>query len=155
MRGVRPGWMSQPRSKDQLARALADLDYEYTMLTAVARAMGSGIAAQSLLNNALLESFVIHFRALLDFFYPQTNAKADDVLATDFFNDPTEWERVRPSLSDVLKRGRTRAHKEIAHLTYARQDVTSETKPWPFAQIANEIENLMQLFRAAISGRFA
>lgn len=125
------------------------------MLMAVAEAMGSGIAAQSLLNNALLESFVIHFRALLDFFHPPANAKSDDVLATDFFADPNEWERVRPPLSDVLKRGRARAHKEIAHLTYARQDVTPETKPWPFAQIANEIGSLMQLFRAAIHGKFS
>ena len=147
--------MSQLRSDEQLARALGHLDYEYTMLMAVAQAMASGIAAQGWLANALLESFVIHFRALLDFFYPPANPKADDVLATDYFADPDEWERVRPPFSEALKRGRARAHKEIAHLTYARQDVTPETKPWPFVEIANEIQHLMQLFREATRGRFS
>jgi hypothetical protein len=139
--------MASLRSQEQLQRAASHLGYEYSMLMALAQAMASGISAQGWLTNALLESFVIHFRALVDFFYPPPTAKPDDVLATDFFDDPGEWERVRPPLSEALKRGRGRAHKEIAHLTYARQEVTPETKPWAFVEIANEMGTLMQLFR--------
>jgi hypothetical protein len=141
--------MSAPRSRDDLKRSLEHLEYEYGMLMAVAQAMASGISSSGWLTNALLESFVIHFRALVDFFYPQPNSKPDDVLATHFFSDPAKWEQARPPLTDELKRGRVRAHKEIAHLTYARLAVTPDTKPWNFVEIANQMQALMHAFRQA------
>jgi len=116
------------------------------MLMSVAQTLASGIAAQGWLVNALLESFVIHFRALLDFFYPPENVKKDDVLAGDYFDDSDGWEEIRPQPSKVLNRAKIRAHKEVAHLTYARLDVTPETKGWAFIEIANEINKLMDVF---------
>ena len=139
--------MSRLRSDEVLARVASHLDYEYWMVMALAQAMASGISEKGWLTNALLESFVIHVRALVDFFYPPANAKPDDVFAIDFFDDPAEWEGIRPPLSENLQRGRARAHKEIAHLTYARLDVTPEAKSWPFIDIANEMGVLMQEFR--------
>jgi hypothetical protein len=139
--------MSAPRSDEEMRRAAEHLEYEFWMLTAVAEAMASGISSQGWLTNALLESFVIHFRALVDFFYPPPNPKSDDIQAAHYFDDPTEWELMRPPLSDELKRGRARAHKEIAHLTYARLEVTRDTKPWPFVEIANQMQALMGDFR--------
>jgi hypothetical protein len=129
--------MSSPRSDEDLRRSMEHLEYEFTMLMAVAQAMASGISRQGWLTNALLESFVIHFRALVDFFYPPAHPKSDDVLATHFYEDPAEWESIRPALSNELKRGRERAHKEIAHLTYTRLSVTPETKPWDFVEISS------------------
>ncbi len=116
------------RTDEELQEASNHLQYEFSMLMSVAQAFASGIAAQDWLVNALLESFVIHFRALLDFFYPPANVKNDDVLAGDYFDDSEAWEKIRPQLSEALSRAKTRAHKEIAHLTYARLDVTPETK---------------------------
>jgi hypothetical protein len=146
---VRRQDVSPLRSKEQLDAAEKHLDYEYFMLVAVAQAMASGIAHQDWLTNALLESFVIHFRSLVDFLYPPANAKEDDVLSTDYFEDPTVWERIRPPLSDLLRGGRVRAHKEIAHLTYARLAVTPETKPWAYLEIAREVHELMVKFKQA------
>jgi hypothetical protein len=117
------------------------------MLLSVAQGLASGIAAQGWLANALLESFVIHFRGLLDFFYPPATVKYDDVIAADYFDDPNEWERIKPSpLSTTLSQAKTRAHKEVAHLTYARLEVTPEQKGWAFVDIANEMHSLMELF---------
>lgn len=147
--GVRRRDVSSLRSKEQLNAAESHLDYEYSMLVSVAQAMASGIAQNGWLTNALLESFVIHLRSLIDFLYPPPSAKADDVLSTHYFSDPTEWERVRPPLSERLRIGRARAHKEIAHLTYARLAVTPETKPWEFLELAREVHALMLKFKQA------
>jgi hypothetical protein len=134
------------RTDEELQEASNHLQYEFSMLMSVAQAFASGIAAQDWLVNALLESFVIHFRALLDFFYPPANVKNDDVLAGDYFDDSEAWEKIRPQLSEALSRAKTRAHKEIAHLTYARLDVTPEKKGWAFIELANEMKNVMEIF---------
>jgi hypothetical protein len=139
--------MSSHRSDEELRAVAKHLDYEFWMLTSLAQSMATGISAQGWLTNALLESFVIHFRALVDFFYPPLHPKPDDVLATHYFEDSAEWERLRPPLSEALQHGRARAHKEIAHLTYTRLDVTPDKRSWPFVEIANQMEELMQVFR--------
>lgn len=133
------------RTSAELLIASDHLYYEYWMLISMANALASGIASQGQLTNALLGSFVIHFRALLDFFYPGNNLKPDDVIASDFFSQPP-WQTIRPELSDFLTKAKIRAHKEVAHLTYSRQQVTPETKPWDFLKITNEINILITLF---------
>src|SRR5262245_48621312 len=45
-------------------------------------------------NNAFIEAFGIHVRALLDFFY--SKAQDDDVVAAHFFESPGVWENSRP-----------------------------------------------------------
>ena len=134
------------RTDEELQEASNHLQYEFSMLMSVAQAFASGIAAQDWLVNALLESFAIHFRALLDFFYPPANVKNDDVLAGDYFDDSEAWKKIRPQLSEALSGAKTRAHKEIAHLTYARLDVTPEKKGWAFIELANEMKNVMEIF---------
>jgi hypothetical protein len=42
--------------------------------------------------NAFIESFTIHLRCLLNFFYmPTHQAHKEDVLAEHFFDDPADW----------------------------------------------------------------
>jgi hypothetical protein len=133
------------RTEKDLKGSLEHLHYEFWMLMSVAQALASGIASQGWLLNALLESFVIHLRALTDFFYPE-KPKNDAVIAADFFKEVGAWETIRPPLSGELSKSRVRAHKEIAHLTYARLKVTPETKRWKYIEIANEIRSIMELF---------
>jgi len=52
----------------------------------------------------------------------------------------------------VLIQAKRRAGKEVAHLTYARLDVTPETKLWPFIKIANEIAEIIDTFLEHIPG---
>jgi hypothetical protein len=133
------------RTDRVLQEASNHLHYEFWMLTSLAKGLASGIAANGWLPNALLESFVIHVRVHLEFLYAK-GANHDAVIAADYFPSSNHWEKLRPALSDTLKKARIRAHKELAHLTYARLNVTPETKPWAFIEIANQIHKVMDIF---------
>lgn len=133
------------REKQELCQASDALYYEWWMLRSLAQGMVSGIAGQGVINNALLESFSIHARALLDFLYAE-NPRRDDVIAEDFLENPDKWHRVRPAKTDTLKKVHSRVGKEVAHLTYARLGLTHEMKQWPFVQIANDLSAALNGF---------
>ncbi len=102
--------------------------------------------------SALLESFAIHLRNLIDFFYTQpSNARNDDLVAADFFDSPGACNPgpIPKSLSDT----RERANKEISHITYKRKSATDPTKPWPVADLFNEIQSVAQRFAAGASSK--
>jgi len=99
------------------------------------------------LANAALEAFAIHVRVVLDFLYNDT-PRNDDVIAQHFLPSTKQWSALRPSMSSELVLARARTGKEIAHLTYARLDVTPQTKPWPFAAIANDVSSAFSVFRS-------
>ena len=100
---------------------------------------------QHIVHNALLESFTIHVRNLLDFLYGP-GSKPDDVLSDDFFDDPSLWPQKRPPKSSLLAEAHKRVGKEVAHSTYGRLKVTPETKPWSYLLIAREIGAVLQEF---------
>ncbi len=116
------------------------------MFKSLTQALVSGISGKGWLRNSLLESWVVHFRALLDFAYPSPSAKPDDVVADDFFDDPRKWEAVRPAMSTLLTRSRKRADKEIVHLSYKRIGITDQDKQWQLVDISTEMEALMKAF---------
>jgi hypothetical protein len=133
------------RTESELKEASDHLHYEIWMLTSLAHGIGTGIAGQGPIANALLESFVVHVRALMDFLY-NDDPRPDDVIAEDYFGNADQWRKLRPVISESLKHAKRRAGKEVAHLTYARLDVTPETKPWRFVDIANEIAAVLNIF---------
>jgi hypothetical protein len=139
------------RPEAELRAAAEHLKYEIDMLRHVAQALSAlqPVKPQWLIN-ALLESFVVHFRSLSDVFYPGSNVKSDDVLASDFFDDPTAWEGLRPALSDAFNTARTRANKEIAHLTYARLNVVAEAKAWNITALVDEMAAVISKFCASV-----
>ncbi len=141
--------MAQKRKNEELSEASDHLYYEINMLRALANAMASGMVTQGWLNNALLESFVIHCRGLLDFIYNDKPRK-DDIVAQDYFNEG-DWQNIRPPITPVLEKAKKRAGKEIAHLTYARLKVTPESKPWEFVEIANEVNSVLTVFLENVS----
>jgi hypothetical protein len=134
------------RSQETLRNVSNHLLYEIWMLESLAQAMASGVFGQGVLNNAVLESFTLHTRILLDFLYAKEAPRSDDVIAEDFFQDPEQWKSVRPEKSETLNMIHTRVGKEVAHLTYARLKVTPEAKQWPFLQIANELRAVFNKF---------
>ena len=138
--------MSRPdRSKVELIEASEHLFYEFSMFMGLARLQATGAFGESLVNNALLESFTIHARVLLYFLYSE-NPRPDDVIAEDFLDDTDVWHSTRPNKSSKLNSVHQRVGKEVAHLTYARHDVTPETKKWYFIDIANEVEEIFKQF---------
>jgi len=85
--------------------------------------------------NVLIESCTLHLRNLVDFFY-QSNAKADDVIAADYVAD---WDKKCPAISSLLEKARTRANKEVAHLTTKRIAGSPPEKAWDFDAVSAEL----------------
>ena len=117
--------------------------YEMSMLQGLVRGMGSGIAGEgNVISNSLVEAFAIHVRVLIHFFYSDIPRK-DDVLAEDFIEN---WSNTRPKITEILKVAKTRADKEVAHLTFARLKVTPEKKPWNFLELSNDLQVVINKF---------
>jgi hypothetical protein len=99
---------------------------------------------------AFLESWTIHARNLLDFFYspqgPKKQPRTDDVIAEDFFDEPFCWINNRPSPSDRLQELAKRVGREIAHLTYVRTDFGVTGPKWPSGRITNEFRQIIFKF---------
>lgn len=107
------------RTDDELRDAARTLDYEMWMVHQTAAVLLRGLFGEGPMNNAVLESFGVHARNLVDFFYRATG-KPDDVLAVDFFPGSTQWKPDPEALlTDVV---RTSANKLLAHMTYGRQE---------------------------------
>lgn len=133
------------RSDAELQGASGHLQYEVWMFIELADSLAVGRDIPLIVKNALVEAFTVHARALLSVFYP-SNPRPDDVLATDYFDDPSTWERERPPLSSALQLVDRRVGKEVAHLTYARLAVSPEQKQWPFLAIAQDMAQVVISF---------
>jgi len=137
------------RSEQELRSASNDLYYEFWMFAKLAGGLASGILGESILNNALLESFALHTRAIIDFLYSDSLSD-NDVSAVDFVPNPGDWIRARPARSAVLKEMeadlRYRTSKEIGQLTYDRHVAVPDRKPWQFMRIAREVNAALDAF---------
>jgi hypothetical protein len=121
------------------------LYYEYSTFRTLSQALRNPLFHKGAVKNALLESFAIHARVLLFFLFAD-NPQKDDVIAEDFLTNPEQWPQIRGEMPDALKLVKQRVGKEIAHLTYARLDVTPDTKGWKFLAIADAVKQLVDTF---------
>jgi hypothetical protein len=96
------------------------------------------------LRSVLIESFVIHLRNLIDFFFTPTRDD-DDVVATDFCHG---WNEI---LSDTLKEAKKRANKELTHLTLGRKSDSDQSKPWKVTELVREVHGVAKRFAAKAS----
>ncbi|HXY25582.1 MAG TPA: hypothetical protein VEI73_13080 [Candidatus Acidoferrum sp.] len=109
-------------------------------------------ADKGFLLSALLESFAIHLRNLIEFFYTEpNNARNDDLVAGEFFDSPNAWNP--GTMSTSLKDARERANKEISHITYKRKEAIDPTKPWPVAALFKEVQAVAVKFAASASSK--
>lgn len=123
--------------------------YEFQMFRWVGQSLNQD---KGFLLSALLESFAIHLRNLIDFFYTQpAEARNDDVVASDFFDAPTGW--APGAIPKSLQDARERANKEVSHITYKRKVATDPTKPWPAAELFKEIQTVAEKFATGASGK--
>jgi hypothetical protein len=93
------------RKNDQeLREASIHLCYEWWMFDRCVNLLATGQYQQTdhVLFNALLTSFTIHSRNLLDFLYPPHSSRSGDMIAVDYFDDPLDWEKVRPQITTTL-----------------------------------------------------
>ena len=142
-----------PRRKRSIAELQAiweHVTYEIQMFGETGRFLSAFKANPSndtdrVTQNAFIESFAIHARALMAFLYPK-DPYPDDVIADDFFSDPSPWHRKRPPMTAPLTLIHRRVGKEIAHLTYARPGVMPEEKAWPFVRIEIDMNLVLREF---------
>ena len=103
----------------------------------------SKIAKPTPMASVFIESFGIHLRNLIDFFYTKAGKELnDDVIAADFCPG---WNEAIPAALDAA---RVRANKELNHLTLQRKSGLDPTKPWDIAGLFNEITAVARTFAA-------
>jgi len=99
-----------------------------------------------LMNNTLLEGFALHLRSVIDFLCPSNSPQSTDITADDFCASGVWRPHVSPR-PHSLTTARTRANKEIAHLTSNRSLLTDVNRPWDYNKLTVEITVLLRLFR--------
>jgi hypothetical protein len=94
--------------------------------------------------DALIESFAIHLRNLLEFFFlPE---KSDYIRAKHFVQNPADWPTMK--LTGEFKKLHDRASNEVNHLTVRRIDGNPPEKEWGTDEIVNLIEPIAEKFGA-------
>jgi hypothetical protein len=103
----------------KLKRAASHVDYEVWMLGETSRRLmqDGPNAGDEIQRRALLESWCVHLRNLIEFFHPN---RRDTVSAADFVTDSDAWKRALPALTERERKKRLALHKMLAHLTYER-----------------------------------
>lgn len=113
--------------------------------------------------NAMLESLLIHVRALTIFLFepapprdPDARSgrrakprKLRDGFAEDYFNDPYEWRNrnVRGNRPSILKASDlNRVSREIAHITYERASFTEGGSNWNSFALYAALAEVMERF---------
>ena len=138
--------MNRRITQEKLRLVSDHLWYEIWMFRTMALVLFHGfLGKRGPIHNAVLESFGIHVRGLLDFLYAEKPGE-DDVVAEHYFSTYQEWHNARPEISDYLRKARRRVNKEMAHLTYTRLSVGGEAKGWDVPLLASEIERVLKVF---------
>jgi hypothetical protein len=119
------------RSNDELRRASLAIQYELISLySAYDFAEKANVGWMSddrakAFSNVCVHSMLLAARSLLAFLYSH-NPRESDIIAEDFFDDPTVWQATRvvpsPEMADGLLM--TRISKHLAHLTWDRAEDT-------------------------------
>lgn len=99
--------------------------------------------------NALLETFAIHSRNLIDFLFPPLKAYKTDVTIKDYMDDPGNQQI--PECPGILEEARTKAHKQVAHLTTDRISYEITGKEWDFLEIYNVIIDQLNAYKPLIA----
>lgn len=98
--------------------------------------------------SAFVESFGIHLRNLIDFFYE--GGRNDDVTARDFLDAPTAW---TPNTPERLEKARIRVNKELSHLTQSRKSGSPPEKKWETVALLKDIDVIAKDFSTKSPGR--
>jgi hypothetical protein len=136
----------RPRTPEELRGISKVLQYEVWMFVSTLRTLAIGVLGPGPMHNAVLESFAVHTRGVIDFLFPPGNARPTDLIADDFFDDVGAWRSQRGEMSTFLTLTRKRVGLLVAHLTEERVGITPEEKSWDFAKILSEIRKHLRTF---------
>lgn len=141
----RPPWPHYPEKV-----GLHHVEYEFEMLDFTAGWIQRHAAtADRLIRNAVLESYAIHVRALVDFLGLREGGikKKTDLSVCDYVSDLSQWQTAKEKLEPFdYKTAAIRTGERVAHLTKARTDDPGG-KGWPLAIVGPLREHEILLFR--------
>lgn len=98
----------------------AHLSYEIAMCHQTATNIRFGNVAEGVLKNALVESYALHLRNLIEFLYWKTSKNRDGLSASDFVRSREAWLKGRGRIPKVLTVAHDRANKQVLHFTKKR-----------------------------------
>jgi hypothetical protein len=141
--------MQRPVTNEVLIEASHHVEYEikqFASCTAVLRrdfweAIPTFMARTA--QNALLEAWTVHFRAIYDFL--DFDPKDDDMGASDWFPDG-RWPSLRQGPAPGLAKARKRVNKDIAHLTYDRLKRAGDAVFWPHETVVDALRSDLFVF---------
>src|SRR5271169_4802694 len=134
--------MTTPAMSDQqlLDYSGEHLIHELSMLWELAEVLPQ--RKPSAETSALVESYGVHLRNLIDFFYRE--GQGDDVTAWDFMDATTSW--MPGNRPPSLTKAQERANKELSHLTQARISGSPPEKAWDTYGLLKEIAAVAKEF---------
>lgn len=126
--------------------------YEIEMLRWTTAVMGSLAPVRNegklawACNNALLTSFSMHARNLIDYLYLRSlgRDRPTDIVVQDYIEEATLAQHL-PAMTSLLKQAKRKSDKQAAHLTRDRVSYEKSGKEWSFIGI---VADIMGAFRA-------
>ena len=106
-------------SRHYLRKGARHANYEMGMLHDTAAQLRRR-SITGLQRAALLESWALHLRNLIEFFHPTAATKSDTVIADWYVQDPIRWGAALPKLKPAERTKRVALHKLLAHVSYLR-----------------------------------
>jgi hypothetical protein len=137
------------RTQAELHADSRTLFYEFDMLCGTsAQLAGLDPTRHRVAYNSTVESFAVHCRALISFFFDFTKAHDTDVIASDFFATPDQWLQDH-AIDHYFRAVQVQANKQIAHITTERRNLNTSAGDdgiWRIADIVQAICKLMDEF---------
>ena len=92
--------------------------------------------------NMAIECFLVHFRNLRDFLYPddKVQAESDNVVAFDY---DSNWAKTDKDWKDCSSDERRRINKLLAHISYSRRELAHR---WPINDMRQRIMQRLAAF---------
>jgi hypothetical protein len=138
------------RTDTELFEASKHVEYEVNQINdCIARLTLYEFPKEELaVHNSLLTAFTVYTRNLYQFFYT-ASPRPDDIIASEYFDDPLFWKTHRPPPNAILIESSQRANKLSAHLTYERVKLSSNYW-WKWREIHYSIRNTLKVFVANV-----
>lgn len=99
------------------------------------------------LYHAVLESFLLHSQALIEFLYDE-RLRAGDAVAGDFFDKPAAWSAKRGKKPALLKDVSERMGA-VSRLVRPRRDGREQARRWRHAEIRDAVTDVFRDFLKA------
>lgn len=133
-------------NQELLEFAKEHIRYEIKMLNFTWNYLSKNNTSPLYLSNALIESFTLHTRILLEFLYPKEKIRKNDIVGYHYFNNQEEYYKYIPKRSIDIENMIQEISKMAAHLTTFRIENNKERKRWNLIIIKQNFVSSLQVF---------